>query len=92
MRFNPTPKGSGHSRAKYRKAKQGVEHHCFTLLVLTNKIEIMEEKIEKFKELMKAKHNCQFCLDHVTGSADMHGLVYWAERVEKLRQEVAEML
>ena len=55
-------------------------------------VEIMEEKIEKFKELMKAKHNCQFCLDHVTGSADMHGLVYWAERVEKLRQEVAEML
>ena len=52
----------------------------------------MEEKIEKFKELMKAKHNGQFCLDHVTGSADMHGLVYWAERVEKLRQEVADML
>ena len=52
----------------------------------------MEEKIEKFKELMKAKHNCQFCLDHVTGSADMHGLVYWAERVEKLRKELAEML
>lgn len=53
---------------------------------------IMEEKIEKFKELMKAKHNCQFCLDNVTGDVDMHGLVYWAERVEKLRQEVAEML
>lgn len=52
----------------------------------------MEEKIEKFKELMEAKHNCQFCLDHVTGDVDLHGLVYWAERVEKLRQEVAEML
>lgn len=25
MRFNPTPKGSGHSRAKYRRAEQGVE-------------------------------------------------------------------
>lgn len=49
----------------------------------------MEEKI---KELMKAKKNCQFCLDHVAGDADMHGLVYWAERVEKLRQEVIEML
>lgn len=56
------------------------------------KIEIWKKKIEKFKELMKAKHNCQFCLDHVTGSADMHGLVYWADRVEKLRQEVADML
>ena len=55
-------------------------------------IEIMEEKIEKFKELMQAKKNCQFCLDNATGDADMHGLVYWAERVEKLRQEVAEML
>ena len=52
----------------------------------------MEEKIEKFKELMKAKHNSQFFLDHVTGSADMHGLVDWAERVATLRQEVAEML
>lgn len=30
----------------------------------------MEEKIEKFKELMEAKHNCQFCLDHATGDAD----------------------
>ena len=52
----------------------------------------MEEKIEKFKELMEAKENCQFCLDKSTGNADMHGLVYWAERVEKLRQEVADML
>ena len=52
----------------------------------------MEEKIEKFKELMEAKENCQFCLDNATGYADMHGLVYWAERVEKLRQEVADML
>lgn len=52
----------------------------------------MEEKIEKFKELMKAKENCQFCLDNATGDADMHGLVYWAERVEKLRHEVADML
>ena len=52
----------------------------------------MEEKIEKFKELMEAKHNCQFCIDNATGDADMHGLVYWAERVEKLRKEVADML
>ena len=52
----------------------------------------MEEKIEKFKELMEAKSNCQFCLDNATGSADMHGLVYWAERVEKLRKEVSELL
>lgn len=52
----------------------------------------MEEKIEKSKELMKAKDNCQFCLDNAKGDADMHGLVYWAERVEKLRQEVSEML
>ena len=52
----------------------------------------MEEKIEKFKELMQAKENCQFCLDNATGDVDMHGLVYWADRVEKLRQEVADML
>ena len=53
---------------------------------------LMAEPIENFKELMKANHNFQFCLDTATGDADMHGLVYWAERVEKLRQEVAEML
>lgn len=53
---------------------------------------IMEEKIEKFKELMEAKKNCQHCLDHANGNADMHGLEYWAGRVEKLRKEVVEML
>ena len=26
MHFHPTPEGSGYSRAKYRKARQGVEH------------------------------------------------------------------
>lgn len=26
MHFHPTPEGSGYSRAKYRKAEQGVEH------------------------------------------------------------------
>ena len=53
---------------------------------------IIKKKKEKFKELMQAKENCQFCLDNATGDVDMHGLVYWAERVEKLRQEVADML
>lgn len=36
MHFHTTPEGSRYSRAKYRKTKQGVEHYCFTLLVLTN--------------------------------------------------------
>lgn len=29
MHFHPTPEGSGYSRAKYRKAEQGVEHYLF---------------------------------------------------------------
>ena len=36
MHFHPTPEGSGYSRAKYRKAEQGMEHYCFTLQCLTN--------------------------------------------------------
>jgi len=44
------------------------------------------------EELKKAKENVRWLLDHESGSVDMHGLVYWAEVVERLRKEIkAEM-
>lgn len=42
----------------------------------------------KYEELLKAKENVAWLLEHPDGLVDMHGLAYWAERVEKLREEV----
>lgn len=41
-----------------------------------------------FEELEKAKSNVRWLLDNRTGLVDMHGLVYWAGEVERLRHEV----
>ena len=49
----------------------------------------MEEKI---KELETAKKNTQTLLDEPNASVDMHGLSYWAERVELLREEIRNNL
>ena len=46
---------------------------------------------DKIKELEEAKKNVRWLLDN-DGLADMHGLEYWAGRVESLRQEVKESL
>ena len=37
------------------------------------------------KELAEAKKNTQTLLDEPNASIDMHGLEYWAGRVERLR-------
>ena len=42
-------------------------------------------------QLRTAKGNVRWLLDH-DGLADMHGLVYWAERVEALRAEIKGLL
>ena len=39
-----------------------------------------------------AKRNVAWLLDHPNGLVDMHGLVYWAGRVEALRAEVVGSL
>lgn len=49
----------------------------------------MEEKI---KELEYAKKAVISCLDDMLVLVDMHGLVYWAGVVERLRKEIKEML
>ena len=41
-------------------------------------------------ELQRAKENVKSCLEGWT--VDMHDIVYWAERVEKLRKEIKEMI
>ena len=46
---------------------------------------------EKFKKLQYAKNAVMSCLEDGV-LVDMHGLVYWAEVVERLRKEIKEML
>lgn len=49
----------------------------------------MEKKI---KELEYAKQAVRTCLANSLTAVDMHGLVYWAEQVEKIRKEIKESL
>jgi hypothetical protein len=44
----------------------------------------------KYDELLKAKENVRWLLDNPSGLVDMHGLVYWAGVVERLREEVKQ--
>lgn len=52
-------------------------------------VEILQKKIA---ELDKAKKNVLWLLDNPNGSADMHGLSYWAKVVEDLVKEIKENL
>lgn len=47
---------------------------------------------ELFEQLEEAKQAVKSCLESDGTLADMHGLVYWAERVETLRQQIKEQL
>jgi hypothetical protein len=47
---------------------------------------------EKIEALQKAKDAVRWLVDHSEGLVDMHGLVYWAGRVEALRAEIREAL
>ena len=49
----------------------------------------METKLE---ELAKAKENVIACLENQGISVDFHGLSYWANKVEKLREEIIKSL
>lgn len=49
----------------------------------------MESKI---KELETAKENVRWLLDNADGLVDMHGIKYWAGRVEELRAEIKQSL
>ena len=44
--------------------------------------------MKKYEELLKAKENVKYLLDNPDSLVDMHGLVYWAGVVERLRKEV----
>lgn len=50
---------------------------------------LLQKKIE---ELEEAKKNTQTCLNNANCLVGMHGLEYWAGRVEKLRNEIKELL
>ena len=47
---------------------------------------------KKFEQLQKAKSNVKWLLEHDSGLIDMHGIVYWAEVVERLRAEIKKEL
>lgn len=47
---------------------------------------------DKVEQLQEAKNNVRWLVDHPRGLVDMHGLVYWAGVVERLREELAEEL
>lgn len=44
------------------------------------------------ERLQKAKDNVRWLLDHENGLVDFHGLAYWAQVVERLREEIRESL
>ena len=45
-----------------------------------------------FEQLEEAKQAVKSCLESDNTLVDMHGLVYWAERVETLRQQIKGQL
>jgi len=47
---------------------------------------------EYIKELEEAKKNTQTLLDEPNAMVDMHGLEYWAGRVERLRELIKNSL
>lgn len=47
---------------------------------------------ELFEQLEEAKQAVESCLESDNTLVGMHGLVYWAERVETLRQRIKGQL
>lgn len=47
---------------------------------------------ELFEQLEEAKQAVKSCLESDNTLVGMHGLVYWAERVETLRGRIKEQL
>lgn len=52
----------------------------------------MIEFTNKLQELEYAKKAVSCCLNSCKCLVDFHGLVYWAEVVERLRKEITEEL
>jgi len=46
----------------------------------------------KLEELEIAKGNVKWLLEHPEGSVDMHGIAYWAGRLESLRDLIKNSL
>jgi hypothetical protein len=47
---------------------------------------------ELFEKLQYAKKAVIWLVEHESGSVDFHGLSYWAQEVERLREEVKKLL
>lgn len=50
------------------------------------------EIVETAKQLAYARDAVAYCLEHSTGFVDMHGLKYWAEQVEILRDKMTRII
>lgn len=49
----------------------------------------MQDIIEK---LQYAKKAVIWLVEHENGAVDSHGLIYWAQEVERLREEIKKVL
>jgi hypothetical protein len=45
-----------------------------------------------FEELQHAKDSVRWLLDHESGSVDCHDLVFWAQEVKRLREQIKRVL
>jgi hypothetical protein len=53
---------------------------------------LIEIENDILENLRIAKNNVFWLLENPNGSIDMHGLVYWAEVVERLRKDIRNNL
>jgi len=47
---------------------------------------------EKMEELEQAKENVKYLLENGDALVDMHGIAYWASRVEALREQLKPLI
>jgi ribulose-5-phosphate 4-epimerase/fuculose-1-phosphate aldolase len=47
---------------------------------------------EKMEELEQAKENVKYLLENGDALVDMHGITYWANRVETLREQLKPLI
>lgn len=53
---------------------------------------VVDDMKKLLDKLDYAKRAVQVCLDDMQALVDMHGVLYWASRVEDLRTQIKEQL
>jgi len=57
-----------------------------------HKKDAIDNLIELTTKLQYAKESVRWLLDHESGNVDFHGISYWAQEVERLREEIKKSL